>query len=64
MLGVVFYSVNFRRFSTKFFLYPIEGIDCLSSNLKRYFTSDYFLLSSGGLKIAKLAMFWSKLCAL
>ena len=50
----------------KIFLYPIEDIDFLSSNenVKRYFISDYFLKVLGGLKIAKFAMFWTKLCAL
>ena len=37
------------------FLYCNKDIDCLSSNLKRYFK-----YCSGGLKIAKLAKFWTK----
>ena len=47
MLGVVFFiqSIFTDRnifFSTKF-LYPIEDIDFLSSNKKRYFTSNEVL---------------------
>ena len=52
MLGVVF---SFSQFSSieiivfdKCFLNPIEDIDFLCSNLKRYFTSDYFLLKFWG----------------
>ena len=37
------------------FLYPSKGIVVLISNLKRYFTSDHFSQSYGGLKIAILA---------
>ena len=69
MLGVVIFL--FSQFSPiellvfdKTFLYPIKNIDFLSSNLKRYFTSILFLYGSGGLKIAKLATFWTNLCAL
>ena len=75
MLGVVFLFSQFSLieitfytkitfYNNKNFLYPIEDIELLSSNVKRYCTSDYFLLSSRGFKIAKLAMFWTKLCAL
>ena len=46
------------------FLQPIEDIDLLSSNLKSCFASDYFLLSSEGLKITKFTILWTKLCAL
>ena len=47
MLGVVFLFSQFsptkkKDFQQKFF-YPIEDIDLLSSNVKRYFISDYFL---------------------
>ena len=63
MLGVVFLLSQFSQIIVfdKNFLYPIGDIDFLSSNLKRYFTSDYFFKSFGGLKIAKLAMLWAKL---
>ena len=68
MLGVVFLfsirSLIKMIIVNKKLLYPIEDIDFLSSNVKRYFTSDHFLLRSEGLKIAKFAMFWTKLCAL
>ena len=50
-----------NKFQQFFFLYPIENINFLSSNVKRYFT-DNFLYSSEGLKVAKFAMFWTKLC--
>ena len=67
MLGVLFLFSQFLPVEitvfSKNFLYPIEDIDLLSSNLKRYFTSDYFLLSSEDLKIANLVIFWTKLCA-
>ena len=46
MLGVVFYSVIFADRNNSFrqtFLYPIEDIDFLSSNVKRYFSSNHFL---------------------
>ena len=47
MLGVVsFIQSKFADRNNSFqqnFLYPIEDIDFLSSNLKRYFISDYFL---------------------
>ena len=47
MLGVVFFIQSiFADRNNSFrqnFLYPIEDIDFLSSNVKRYFTSDYFL---------------------
>ena len=41
MLGVVFYSVNFRQFNqwflTKSFLYPIEDIDSSKPNVQKLF---------------------------
>ena len=46
----------------KIFVYLIEDINFLSSKSKRYFTSDYFLESSGGLKI--MVIFWTNVCAL
>ena len=49
---------------SKKLLYSIEVINFLKSNVKRYFTSNYFFRSSGGLKTAKRSMFWNKLCAL
>ena len=56
--GFCFFSqfcpIKIKKFLTKF-LYPIKDIGFLSSNMKRYFTSDYFLLSYGSLKIAKIA---------
>ena len=68
MLGVVFLFSQFWPIEiivfNKKFLYPIKDIDSLGSNIKRYFTSAFFLLSSGGLKIAKLAITWTNLCAL
>ena len=42
MLGVIYLSLEIIIFN-KSFLYPIEDIDFLSSNLKNYFSSDYFL---------------------
>ena len=61
MLGVVFFIQSIftdpnNNFHQKF-LFSIEDIDFLSSNAKRYFTSNCFLLSSGGLKIAKISMY-------
>ena len=46
MLGVVFFILSIftdrnNNFQQKF-LFSIEDMDFLSSNLKRYFTSDYF----------------------
>ena len=42
---MVFYSVNFRAIGiivfNKKLLHPIKDIDFLSSNLKRYFASEY-----------------------
>ena len=73
MLGVVFLFSQFSPIEIipfyKTFLFLIEDIDFLSSNLKRYFTSDYFFCKGGGgggggLKIVKFLMFWTKLCAL
>ena len=67
MLGVVFLFSQFSPIEIIVFdnfLYPIEDINFPSSNVKRYFTSDCFLESFGGLKTAKLAMLWTKLCAL
>ena len=57
MLAVFFFIQSFSPIEiiifNKYFLYPIEVIDFASSIVKRYFTSDYFFQSSGGLKIAK-----------
>ena len=48
MLGVVFLFSHFPPIEIKVFdrkfVYPIEDVDFLSSNLKRYFASDYFLI--------------------
>ena len=68
MLGVVFstqsiFADRYNSFQQNF-LYPIEDIGFLISNLKRYLASDYFFLISGGWKIAKLAMIWTELSAL
>ena len=64
MLGVVFLFCQFSPIEiiifNKIFLYPIEDFDFLGSNVKRNFTSD----NSGFLKIAKFAIFRTKLCAL
>ena len=68
MLGVVFLfsirSLIKMIIVNKKLLYPIKDIDFLSSNVKRYFTSDHFLLRSEGLKFAKFGMLWTKSCAL
>ena len=68
IIGVVFLFGQFSPIETivfnKQFLYPIEDNEFLSSNSKSYFTSNCFVQSSGGLKVAKLAMFWIQLCAL
>ena len=67
MFGVVFLFSQFSSVEiiifNKIFLYPIKDNDFPNSNEKRFFASDYVLLSAGGLKIAKFAMFWSNLCA-
>ena len=67
MLGVIFLFNQFWLIKiivfNKNFLFSIENIDFLGSNLKRYFTSAVFLLSSGGFRIAKVAIIWTKLCA-
>ena len=46
MLGVAFLFSHFSPIEIivfdKIFLYPIKDLDFLSSNLKSYFTSDYF----------------------
>ena len=67
-LGVVFLFSHFSPIEKIVFnkncLYPIEDNDFLSANFKEYFTSDHFLLSSGGLKIAKFVKFWTILCVL
>ena len=68
MLGVVFFS----QFSPtemivfdKIFLYSIKDIDFLSSNdVKKIFYFQLFFVKLWGLKVAKLAMFWTKLCTL
>ena len=60
-----FYSVSqFSPIEIIVFDMPIEDFDFLTSNVKRYFSSLYVLESSWGVKIAKLAVFWTKLCAL
>ena len=68
MLGLVFIFSQFSAIEitvlTKKFFYPVEDIDSVKSNVKRYFTSDQFLQSSGSLKTANLAMLWSNLCAI
>ena len=66
MLGVVFLFSQFSPIeiiiSNKKFQNPIEDIDFLSSNVKRYFTYP-FSQRSEGLKIAEFAKFCAKLCA-
>ena len=69
ILGVVFFS----QFSAikitivnKKFLDPVEEMNPLKSNVKRYFTSNHFLENSCSLKIAiaNLTMLWTNLCAI
>ena len=43
------------KISNKYFLYPIEVIDFVSSIVKRCFTSNYFFQSSGGWKLPNLS---------
>ena len=68
MLGVVFLFCQFSPIEKivfdKTFLYPIEGIDFLSSNVKKIFYPPIFFVKFWRLKVAKLAIFWTKLCAL
>ena len=45
-------------------LYPIEDIDFLKTISKGYFTYNYFLQTSGSLKIVILAVLLIILCAL
>ena len=47
MLGVIYLPIEIIVFS-KSFLYPIEDINFLSSNLKSYFSSDYFFVKFWG----------------
>ena len=61
MLGVVFFTQSIftdRNNFQQIFLDPVEALDFLSSIVKRYFTSDIFLYSSGGLKLPNCYVVW------
>ena len=67
MLGVFFLFCQFSAIKIIAFdkkkLYPIEDINSLKYNMKRYFTFTHFLQNSGSLQIAKLAVLWTNLRA-
>ena len=58
MLGMIFLAIEIIVFN-KNFVDAVESID--SQTKKDIFISDYFLQSSGSLKIANLAMLWTNL---
>ena len=67
MLGEVFLFSQFSVIEIKILLkklYSFECIDSSKSILKKCFTSNQFFENYGSLKVANLANFWTKLCAL